>query len=250
MMGFLWARLGWIGLGASLFLAFPMQVRSFDAIEQSDLAALQNRLQELRKAYSANPKTPELLIQLASAYLDAGDELYAESTRRIEAYQAGADFAKNALALDQRLAEAHFLYAANLGHLAQLKGVLISALFIREIKSHVEQALELDPHHAPALHMMGMMLDGLPWFLGGDAEGSMVYLERAVAADPAYTHARLNLGKLYLKHGRIQAAKEQLSLVVGAQFPRSMYVWSSRHKPEALRILKDLETPRVTVHSK
>jgi protein involved in temperature-dependent protein secretion len=89
--------------------------------------------------------------------------------------------------------------------------------------------------------MMGMILDGLPWFLGGDAEGSIVYVERAVAADPHYTHARVNLGKLYLKQGRVQAAKEQLLLVTKMQSPRGVYAWSHHHNPEALSLLKELE---------
>ena len=122
-------------------------------------------------------------------YLDAGDDLYVETSKQLEAYQAGADFAKQALELDPNHAQCHFLYAANLGHVAQIKGVLVSVLLIREVKEHVEESIKLAPNHAPALHMMGMVLDGLPWFLGGDAEGAFTYLKRAVSLDPNYAHA-------------------------------------------------------------
>jgi len=226
-----------------LSLAVPVYSNPTDIEETDYLKSLQVRLQELLKSTDTLPETPELFIQLASAYLDIGDEMYADSALRIEAYQAGSEFAEKALALDATQAQAHFLYAANLGNIAQLKGVLVSALLIREIRAHVEQAIQLAPNHAPALHMMGMILDGLPWLLGGDEEEAVLFLERAVSADSNYTHARLNLGKVYLKHGRVDNAREQFSLVSKTQSPREVYAWAHRHNPEALTLLSQLEGP-------
>ncbi len=241
-MKFQVVRLCVLGLGAFFIFPFAGHSNPLGSTEHSYPASLLVHLQELRQKYEVFPDDPDVLIQLASAYLDAGDEVYRERGERLEAYQAGADCAKRALALGRaQQAEAHFLYAANLGHIAQLKGVLVSAFLIREIKGHVEQSLELAPNHAPALHMMGMILDGLPWFLGGDAQGALSYLERAIAADPNYTHARLNLGKLYLKHGRVDEAREQFSLVMKTRSPRSFSVWSHRHHPEAVSLLRQLD---------
>ena len=243
-MRFQWVCWCLLGLGVSLCLPATGHSNPLASKEVGYPASLKNQLEALHQTHSSSPENLNLLIQLASTYLDAGDDLYSETPRRLEAYQTGVDFAKQALALDQQHAHAHFLYAANLGHIAQLQGVLVSAFLIPEIIGHVEQSLELAPTHAPALHMMGMILDGLPWFLGGDAEGSIVYLERAVAADPHYTHARVNLGKLYLKQGRVQAAKEQLLWVTNTQSPRGVYAWSHHHNPEALSLLKELGPER------
>ncbi|MDA0738549.1 MAG: tetratricopeptide repeat protein [Nitrospirae bacterium] len=232
----------WVGVIA-LSLAVPGHSNSQDFKEIDYLTSLQVRLQELLKAKDTLPETPERYIQLASAYLDIADDVYVDTASRIEAYQAGSEFAKKALALDATQAQAHFLYAANLGHIAQLKGVLVSALLLREIKGHVEQAIQLVPNHAPALHMMGMILDGLPWFLGGDEVEAVLFLERAVSADSHYTHARLNLGKVYLRHGRVDDAREQFSSVSNTQSPRGVYAWAHRHKPEALTLLRQLGSP-------
>lgn len=228
--------------GALSLLAGPGHSNPPDSKDVGYLTSLQAHLEELLKANDTLPKTPELFIQLANAYLDVGDELYADSASRIEAYQAGSEFAKKALALDVQQPQAHFLYAANLGHVAQLKGVLVSALLIREIKGHVAQAIQLAPNHAPALHMMGMILDGLPWFLGGDEEEAVMFLERAISVDSNYTHARLNLGKIYLKQGRVDDAREQFSLVTKTQSPRGPHAWAHRHNPEALSLLHELGT--------
>jgi tetratricopeptide (TPR) repeat protein len=221
-----------------LFLPFSVQANPLDTEGVDYLASLQGHLQELHQANVTSPNNLKLLISLANAHLDAGDELYSDIPKRIEVYQAGADYAEKALALNPQDAQAHFLYAANLGHIAQLKGVLVSAFLIREIKGHVEESIRLSPHHAPSLHMMGMILDGLPWFLGGDAEESVIYLERAVAADPNYAHARLNLGKVYLKQGRAQAAREQFLLVTQMSSPRGKYAWDHRYNPEAQSLLR------------
>ncbi|MDT7043550.1 tetratricopeptide repeat protein [Candidatus Nitronereus thalassa] len=234
-------RRAWLYVGfiVGLFvLPFSSLSNPLDSKDIDYPASLEAHLQELHQAYLDSPNNFTILINLASTYLDAGDDFYIDTVKRIEAYQAGADFAKKALALNQQDAQAHFLYAANLGHIAQLQSVLVSAFLIREIKGHVEESIRLSPNYAPALHMMGMILDGLPWFLGGDADESVSYLERAVAADPHYTHARLNLGKIYLKQGRKQAAQEQFLLVTQASSPRGRYAWTHRYNPEAQRLLR------------
>lgn len=240
-MRFRWFWLCLLVGSASVLLISPGHTIPHNSKEVGYVTSLQENLQELLKVSHTAPQTPALFIQLANAYLDVGDDVYTDPAKRIEAYEAGSEFAKKALDLDSKQAQAHFLYAANLGHIAQLKGVLVSALLIREIKGHVAQAIQLSPNHAPALHMMGMILDGLPWILGGNAEEAVMFLERAVSADSNYTHARLNLGKMYMKQGRDEEAREQFSLVTKTQMPRGAHAWAHRHNPEALRLLLQLE---------
>jgi tetratricopeptide (TPR) repeat protein len=162
-------------------------------------ASLELELQSALELRARDSTDPHLLTKVASLYLDLGVDLYQEKEKRLAAYEEGARFARRALELQEGSAEAHYLYAANLGSAAQLKGVVASALTVSELKAHVRRALELKHDHAPALHMMGMMLEELPWFLGGDREGALNYLKRAVAVDPGYTHARLDLAKAYIK---------------------------------------------------
>ncbi|MBI3356914.1 MAG: hypothetical protein HY038_09125, partial [Nitrospirae bacterium] len=100
-----------------------------------------------------------------------------ETSKRRDVYEEGAKCARRAIELREQNADAHYLYAANLGSAAQLKGMMASALTIQDLKRHVTRALGLNPNHAPALHMMGMMLEELPWFLGGDAESALSYLQ-------------------------------------------------------------------------
>ncbi len=203
--------------------------------------AIEEEIKSLVAAGVHLSSDPVFLSRLAELYLDAGDDLYTKTSQRRQAYKEGARISRRVLELQEDNADAHYLYAANLGSEARLKGILASALVIRTLKTHTARALELAPDHAPALHMMGMLLEELPALLGGDAEEALTYLQRAVAAEPTYTHARLNLAKVYLKRKHIRKATIELRTILETRHPRNSYTWARRHKPEAQRLLKSLE---------
>ena len=202
---------------------------------------------ELRHRIAANAGTssdPAVLVKLANLYLDLGDDVSSEVEKRRTAYEAGASIAKRALELQEANAEAHYLYAANLGRAAQLKGLMASALTIQDLKYHVKRALELQKDHAPSLHMMGMMLEELPWVMGGDSGAALGYLQRAVAVNPSYTHARLDLAKAYLRRKDVASARRELHIILEASLTPS---GQSRHEKEAWALLNSLELPQSSV---
>ncbi len=118
---------------------------------------------------------------------------------------------------------------------------MASALIVAELKAHAERAVELKENHAPALHMLGRMLDELPWFLGGDEEAALKYLQKAVSADEHDAHARLDLAKLYLKRQDISSAIGELERIIRHPGPKRSWSWTHQHRPEAEGILKELE---------
>jgi tetratricopeptide (TPR) repeat protein len=197
-------------------------------------------LQRLRETGALESSDPRVLLTLARLYLAMGDDLWTDSHQRIAAYQEGARFARRALDREDTNAVAHFVYAATTGSAAHLQGLTTSARVVPDLKAHVRRALELQPNHAPSLHMMGRMLDELPWFMGGDAAKALEHLERAVKADPNYAHAHLDLGKAYLKRGLREQARRELRTVVNLERPNEPYAWSRRYRPEAERLLEEL----------
>ena len=197
-------------------------------------------LDTLVKARADQSSDPRLLITMSRLYLAAAQDLYTDAAQRRVAYEEGARIAQRALELQEANADAHYLYAANLGSAAQLKGLTASALTVRELKAHVARALELQKDHAQALHMMGRMLDELPWILGGDADAALGYLQRAVQADPRYEHARLDLAKAYLKRQEVEAARRELrTLLQGA--PPFGQGTANRYQAEARTLLVALQ---------
>ena len=86
------------------------------------------------------------------------------------------------------------------------------------------------------------MLEELPWFLGGDSERALEHLQWAVEADEYYMHARLNLGKAYLKRNKMDKAIRELRFVAHTEPPKSKRAWAQRYRPEAQRLLEELES--------
>lgn len=212
--------------------------------------SIQQEIQKLRAQDSFRSSDPIVLTQVSGLYLDLGNETDLEPDQRIAAYEEGARLAYQALTVKEDLANAHFYYAANIGSAAQLKGLLASLLNLQDLTDHVTRTLELQEDHAPALHMRGMMLEELPWFLGGDSEAALRYLQKSVAVDGNYMHARLNLAKVYIKRQKIDNAMKELRIVAYTEPPDSKRSWAQRYRPEAERLLNELEReyPVATMH--
>ena len=200
--------------------------------------SLEDELRHLISANADKSSDPAVLVKLANLYLNLGDDISTDVEKQRTAYEAGARIAKRALELQEANAEAHYLYAANLGRAAQLKGLTASALTIQELKYHVKRALELQKDHAPSLHMMGMMLEELPWVMGGDSRAALGYLQRAVAVNPSYTHARLDLAKAYLRRKDVASARRELHIILESSLTTSE---QNRHEKEAQALLISLE---------
>ncbi|HEU4683131.1 MAG TPA: tetratricopeptide repeat protein [Nitrospira sp.] len=198
--------------------------------------SLQTKLQHLLAQKSERGSDPAYLVRLADVYLDLGDDSTTDAAKRQAAYEEGARVAGRAIELQERNADAHYLYAANAGSAAQLKGVMASALTIQDLKRHVTRALELNPRHPAALHMMGMMLEELPWFLGGDAAAALSYLRQSVEADPGYTHARLDLAKAYAKRKDFVAARGEVETLLQQPLKPDASAAERRRRDEASRL--------------
>lgn len=211
------------------------------ATAESLMGGDQHQLQVLLSQKNERVFDPDFLLRLADLYLDLGDDDSLATSKRRDAYEEGAKVARQAIKLREQDAQAHYLYAANLGSAAQLKGMMASALTIQDLKHHVTRALALNPHHAPALHMMGMMLEELPWFLGGDANSALTYLRRAVISDPKDCHARLDLAKTYIKRKDQNSALRELETILQQPHQPDASISDKRHREEALQLRASLK---------
>ena len=203
--------------------------------------SLHKELQMLQNTGASIASDPKVLTTLSRLYLRMGDDLWTDNSQRIEAYQAGARFALQALQLNEANAFAHFLYAANAGTAAHLQGLAAAARAVPDLKAHVRRALQLQPDHPPSLHMMGRMLEELPWIMGGDSDKALAYLSRAVVVDPTYAHARLDLARLYIKRKNFEWARRELDTLLSLPHPNDPYAWSHRYRPQAEKLLAEVK---------
>jgi len=114
-------------LGIAIVMAGDSDVLYTRALELFEKRHLdkENALKAKELAGQITEKEPgnvNALILLSRAYFFSGENLEKDDDRRA-AYEKGTEYAKKALGLDIKNANAHFYYGAGLGRCAQLKGI-------------------------------------------------------------------------------------------------------------------------------
>ncbi len=187
-------------------------------------------LEHYERALSVAPQNYEALWKASRDAVDLG-EFTAERRRREEYYRRGEAYARRAVAVNPNDAEAHFHLARSVGVAALALGVRDRVKYANLVRSEAIRALELDPKHPGALHVMGMWnaevmrLSGLErsfarTFLGGKVFGSaswadaIRYMEEAVAVDPHRLTHHLDLARIYRDRGEKAKAREHYLAVV------------------------------------
>jgi len=157
---------------------------------------------------------------------------------RVGHFEKGQAMGEQAVALDDRSADAHFALFCNLGELMRIDGELsiTSVMGFRRMTKELDRTLELAPDHLDALSAKGTFLLRLPSMLGGDREKGEKLLRYVLLKSPQSVNARLSLAKSYCADGRhseaLSLASEALSL---AQAHRL-----DDFAPEAAKVLAQL----------
>lgn len=132
--------------------------------------------------------------------------------------------AERAVALDDRLPDAHFALFCTLGEQLRIDGENLSSLFgYRTMMRELERTLELDPTHIGALSAKGTFLVRLPALLGGDRDKGEALLRLVIDRAPDAVNARLNLAKSLCGRGQhdqaVSLATEALTLAQAQRLP-------------------------------
>lgn len=233
-------RIGLFSLMACVLYFPSVTLGGEESTNQQYAEDLERELTTLVREGAPNSTDLTRLLRLAGLYLDLGYGVYVDREQKLAAFQEGALVAQKALDLRESSAEAHFLYAANLGSAAELEGVVSAALTIQKLMEHARRCLELDPNNVQAHHMLGRMYEELPWVLGGDQEGAGDHFKKAVSLDSRYAPAGLDLAKWYVKHGQSREAIKELTRVVHMPPLTKRWIWERIHRPEAQALLKHL----------
>jgi tetratricopeptide (TPR) repeat protein len=191
----------------------------------------------------ANPTA--LLAQQSSQLLTHGamTECYEgrvtqDRNSRVGHFEKGQALGEQAVALDDRSAEAHFALFCNLGELMRVDGEpnITSVVGFRRMMKELDRTLELVPEHLDALSAKGTFLLRLPFLLGGDREKGEKLLRYVLLKSPQSVNARLSLAKSYCADGRhseaLSLASEALDLVQALRL--------DDFAPEAAKVLAQL----------
>jgi tetratricopeptide (TPR) repeat protein len=219
-------------------------------------AALDARaaLDHYERAISLEPRSYDALWKASRDAVDLG-EFASDKKSRAEYYRRGEGYARRAVAENPADAEAHFHLARSIGVAALALGVRDRVKYASDVRSEALRALELDPRHPGALHVMGMWnaevmrLSGFErsfarTFLGGKVFGAanwpdaVRYMEEAVSVDPGRITHHLDLARIYRDRGENAKARDQYDAVirgVETEFNDAQYKRLAQRELSAMR---------------
>ncbi|HEX6079336.1 MAG TPA: tetratricopeptide repeat protein [Methylomirabilota bacterium] len=196
-------------------------------------------LLEAAVARGAGSDVPTLLA-LTRAWFLYAEERAKTPDARITAYERARDLAKRATELAPKDADAHLWYAITLGSWSHAKGLLHSALALRNLRREVDVVLALDPNNIEAHIMAGSIARELPVLLGGDRRESEDHFKTAQRLDPRLTGVRIELAQLYINMGRYAEARRELLSVLNEKSPTDRPRWTLKEVPRARQMLESI----------
>jgi len=201
-----------------------------------------DRARDLLEAAMAKGGANDLptLLTLTRAWFLYGEERAQTPETRIAAYERARDLAKRATELAPKDADAHLWYAITLGSWSHAKGLLHSALALRNLRREVDVVLQLDPKNIEAHIMAGSIARELPVLLGGDRQESEEHFKTAQRLDPRLTGVRIELAQLYVNMGRYAEARQQLQSVLNEKAPTDRPRWTLKEVPRARQMLESI----------
>ena len=233
-----------LGAAAGVTAAPPTPTESARAMlksYQEDPARIDRArdLLETAVAQGAGNDVPTLLALTRAWFLYAEQRAKSEP-ETIAAYERARDVAKRATELAPKDPEAHLWYAITLGSWSQAKGLLHSAIALRNLRKEVEVVLQLDPNNIEAHVMAGSIDRELPVLLGGDRRASEAHFKTAQHLDPRLTGARIELAQLYVNMGRYAEARQELQAVLAEKAPTDRPRWTLKEVPRARQMLESI----------
>lgn len=222
-------RTALLSLALAPALAFAQSPAEHIALGDKDRMDPNGALRHYEAALAAEPNNYAALHKAAGAAVEAGQtNTDVQAGRAL--YKRAEDYAKRAVQANPNDAEGHFELARAIGRNAQTMGSRDKVKFAGEVRTHALQALELNPKHDGALHIMGMWnaeimrLSGISRFAAKNFLGGKIfdqanwneaqrYLEEASAISPTRISHRIDLAEIYLDRGNKPKAREQLEAI-------------------------------------
>jgi len=209
--------------------------------------SLEEALSLYRQASTRQPETAAPSVRIAEVCLALGDGVK-ENEKSLAWYQQGEHAAEEAIQRQENSADAHFLLAANRGKAVNLLPFWkVSPTIVADLEKHLQRALVLNPDHARANHMMGMVLYRTPGplrlLLTGKREQVEGFLLRSVELDPKSAGARLDLARFFQETDRPAKARIHAEAILAMHGSSSSHASIEKYRPLAQQLLKSLPTP-------
>jgi tetratricopeptide (TPR) repeat protein len=203
-----------------------------------------DRARDLLEAALERERRVDTLITLARVYLLVGDVRATTTDEKLAAYDRGRELGRRAVELAPKSEEAHLWYVANTGRWGQTKGVMRSLFLLPTVRRELDAIFELNPASPRGHDIAGKVMLELPTIIGGDRGKAEEHFKKALAADPHYTLARIDLAGLHITTSRYREARQELQRVLKEPSPTYPADWNVKDLPRARQLLESIRDRR------
>lgn len=220
----------------------------------------QAALNHFEAALAEDSISYEAAWRAAQAALDIGKQIpdSEKSTSRDSLYGLAERYARIAVGANPEEADGHFILAVAIGRSSLTKGKRERVRRATEIRAEALRAIELNPRHDGAYHVLGrwnaeiMRLSGLTRFfaknfLGGGVfnqaswDHAIEFMTKAVEIDPSIIQHHLDLAEIYVDRKRYVEARQHLEVIASLPLKDVM---DPRYKESAVTLLGRIEGKR------
>jgi tetratricopeptide (TPR) repeat protein len=247
-----------LGDSARAALQSEQALRHYQAAIEAFERAVGAQLQQVAGVRSPDPRYYEAQWKAAREVADVAKQLLGDSLkhRRDSLYSLGRRWAEGAIRADSTDANGHFALALVLGRLSRTRGGKERVRFAKIIHDEAQRAVQLDPRHDGAYHILGVWnaevkrLSGITRFFAKTLFGAgfmgraswdsaVVNMERAVALHPQHVYHRLELSGVYLDVDQPAKAIDQLQTIASLPIGDPMDPYYKRLAAAALADLRN-----------
>ena len=202
---------------------------------------LRRGIVSLRQALTTDPGNYEAAWKLSkfNYYLASHTD---DKKERSDAFRAGVDAGKIAVALQNEKPDGHFWLGANYGGAAE-NSTLEGLSTVNEIREEMNTVLRLDQgyQNGSAYMVLGLIDLNAPGILGGDPKKAVSEMEKGLPFGEPNAFLHLHLAEAYKKVGRDNDARKQLNIIL-SMTPDPNYL--PEHKEasnDAQKLLNEIE---------
>ena len=205
-----------------------------------------------KKVLEDNKDDADVLWRSAMLYTRVGDRLE-DSDQKQEYFDTATELIEQAKFIDRNNADVYFTQAVILGRKSENASTEDALAKAKEIRSYSKKALEIDPDHEGALHVLGLwhkrmanlsfaersIVNTLYGCVpeGASNEKAEEYLYKAANQASEMILYQLDLAKFYSNNGKAEEAREILRKIGNMD---TRFKDDPRHKEEAQELLASL----------
>ena len=214
--------------------------RALVARYHEDATAIERARDTLETALQRDRQV-ETMVMLSYVQFLYGDVRATTSDDKLAAYERGREIGRRAVELAPRSHDAHLWYAINTARWGQTKGIMRSLFLLPTVREEIDIILTLDPRSVRGHSLAGNVMLELPGLVGGDRAKAEEHFRKALATDPRFTVARVDLARALIAGGRYDEARRELQRVVAERAPTLVADWTAKDLPRARALIESIK---------